>query len=44
MEADYLHLIANHIPIFSVGFGLLILGWGLLKKIRLYYKLPWSSF
>lgn len=32
MEADYLHLIANHIPIFSVGFGLLILGWGLLKK------------
>lgn len=32
MEADYLHLIVNHIPIFSVGFGLLILGWGLLKK------------
>lgn len=32
MEADYLHLIINHIPIFSVGFGLLILGWGLIKK------------
>ncbi len=32
MEADYLHLIVNHIPIFSVGFGLLILGWGLIKK------------
>ncbi|MGM0547132.1 MAG: hypothetical protein ACQEST_10490 [Bacteroidota bacterium] len=32
MEADYLHLIVNHIPIFSIGFGLLILGWGLLKK------------
>lgn len=32
MEADYLHLIVNHIPIFSIGFGLPILGWGLLKK------------
>lgn len=32
MEADYLHLIINHVPIFSVGFGLLILGWGLIKK------------
>ena len=32
MEADYIHLIVNHIPIFSVGFGLLILLWGLIKK------------
>lgn len=32
MEADYLHLIVNHIPIFSIGFGLLILAWGLIKK------------
>lgn len=32
MEADYLHLIANHIPIFSVFFGILILGWGLYKN------------
>ncbi len=32
MEADYLHLIVNHVPIFSVGFGLLILLWGLIKK------------
>ncbi|PAU93239.1 hypothetical protein CK503_12505 [Aliifodinibius salipaludis] len=32
MEADYLHLVVNHIPIFSVGFGLLILVWGLIKK------------
>lgn len=32
MEADYLHLVVNHIPIFSVFFGLLILVWGLTKK------------
>ncbi|SMO47446.1 hypothetical protein [Fodinibius sediminis] len=31
MDADYLHLIVNHIPIFSMLFGLLILGWGLFK-------------
>ncbi|SHE88288.1 hypothetical protein SAMN05443144_10416 [Fodinibius roseus] len=32
MEADYLHLIVNHVPIFSVLFGILILGWGLFRK------------
>lgn len=32
MEADYLHLIVNHFPIFSVLFGILILGWGFFKK------------
>jgi uncharacterized membrane protein len=32
MNDAYLHLIINHVPIFSTLFGLLILAWGLFKK------------
>lgn len=32
MNDAYLHLVINHFPIFSMLFGLLILGWGLWKK------------
>jgi len=32
MNDAYLHLTINHFPIFSMLFGLLILGWGLWKK------------
>jgi uncharacterized membrane protein len=32
MNDAYLHLVINHFPIFSMLFGLMILGWGLWKK------------
>jgi len=32
MNDAYLHLVINHVPIFSMLFGLLILSWGLFKK------------
>lgn len=32
MNDAYLHLIINHVPIFSMIFGLFILAWGLWKK------------
>ncbi|WP_138430943.1 hypothetical protein [Fodinibius saliphilus] len=32
MNDAYLHLVINHFPIFSMLFGLVILGWGILKK------------
>lgn len=32
MNDAYVHLIVNHVPIFSMLFGVLILGWGLWKK------------
>lgn len=32
MNDAYLHLIVNHVPIFSMLFGLFILAWGLFKK------------
>lgn len=32
MNDAFLHLIINHVPIFSTLFGLFILGWGILKK------------
>ena len=32
MNDAYVHLIVNHLPVFSMLFGLLILGWGLWKK------------
>ncbi|TYP93612.1 putative membrane protein [Fodinibius salinus] len=32
MNDAYLHLVINHFPIFSMLFGVLILGWGLWKK------------
>lgn len=34
MNDAHLHLIVNHLPIFSTLFGLLIIGWGLWKKNR----------
>lgn len=32
MNDAYLHLVVNHFPVFSMLFGLCILGWGLWKK------------
>ncbi|MGD8428289.1 MAG: hypothetical protein PVH63_11720 [Balneolaceae bacterium] len=32
MNGAHIHLIVNHIPIFSVAFGIGILIWGMLKK------------
>lgn len=44
MSDSYLHLIVNHFPIFSMFFGLLILGWGYLKKNEAIKKIAFYLF
>jgi len=44
MNDAHLHLIINHVPIFSMLFGLLILGWGLWKKKESIQKIAMVLF
>ena len=44
MNDAYLHLIINHLPVFSMLFGLLILIWGLFKKNIPFQKLAMVLF
>lgn len=44
MNDAYLHLIINHLPVFSMLFGLLILIWGLIKPNASFLKLAMVIF
>lgn len=44
MNDAYLHLIINHLPVFSMLFGLLILIWGLIKSNTAFQKLAMVLF
>jgi uncharacterized membrane protein len=44
MNAAHIHLIVNHIPIFSVLFGVGILGWGLWKENKSVQKIALVLF
>lgn len=44
MNEAYVHLIVNHLPVFSILFGLLILIWGVLRKNPSFQKLAMILF
>lgn len=44
MNDAYLHLVINHLPVFSMLFGLLILIWGLIKSNTAIKKLAMVLF
>jgi uncharacterized membrane protein len=44
MNEAYVHLIVNHLPVFSVLFGLFILAWGLIRKNLSFQKLAMVLF
>lgn len=44
MNAAHIHLIVNHIPIFSMLFGVGILGWGLWKENKAVQKIALVLF
>lgn len=44
MNDAYLHLVINHLPVFSMLFGLIILIWGLFKKNIPFQKLAMVLF
>ena len=44
MNDAYLHLVINHLPVFSMLFGLMILIWGLIKSNTGFQKLAMVLF
>lgn len=44
MNDAYLHLVLNHLPVFSMLFGLLIFVWGLIKSNMPFQKLAMVFF